>query len=70
MKKIVSLLLVAAMISSLALVAFAADETGTATPNVVLEAYKADGSALGASESVKVGDTIKVKLKTTEAPSM
>ncbi len=67
LKKIVSLLLVAAMISSLALVAFAADETGTATPNVVLEAYKADGSALGASESVKVGDTIKVKLKTTEA---
>lgn len=67
LKKIVSLLLVAAMISSLALVAFAADETGTATPNVVLEAYKAGGSALGASESVKVGDTIKVKLKTTEA---
>lgn len=67
LKKIVSLLLVAAMISSLALVAFAADETGTTTPNVVLEAFKADGSALEASESVKVGDTIKVKLKTTEA---
>lgn len=68
LKKIVSLLLVAAMISSLALVAFAADASG-ADEKVGLKlcAFDSEGQELKAGTELAAGDTIKVQVKTTKA---
>lgn len=68
LKKIVSLLLVAAMISSLALVAFAADASG-ADEKVGLKlcAFDSEGQELAAGTELAAGDTIKVQVKTTKA---
>lgn len=68
LKKIVSLLLVAAMISSLALVAFAAEASG-ADEKVGLKlcAFDSKGEELAAGTELAAGDTIKVQVKTTKA---
>lgn len=68
LKKIVSLLLVAAMISSLALVAFAADASG-ADEKVGLKlcAFDSEGQELAAGTELAAGDTIKVQVKVTKA---
>ena len=68
LKKIVSLLLVAAMISSLALVAFAADPSG-ADEKVGLKlcAFDSEGQELAAGTELAAGDTIKVQVKVTKA---
>lgn len=68
LKKIVSLLLVAAMISSLALVAFAAEASG-ADEKVGLKlcAFDSEGRELKAGTELAAGDTIKVQVKTTKA---
>lgn len=60
MKKAVSLLLVVAMLSSFALVASAESE------NVILTAYRADGTQINAGDTITVGDTVKVKITSTE----
>lgn len=68
LKKIVSLLLVAAMISSLALVAFAAEASG-ADEKVGLKlcAFDSKGQELAAGTELAAGDTIKVQVKVTKA---
>ena len=60
LKKVISLILVVAMVSSFALVA-SAD-----SPNILVELYDSDGQALASGSTVQTGDTIKVRLKTTE----
>ena len=68
LKKIVSLLLVAAMISSLALVAFAA-EAGGADEKVGLKlcAFDSKGEELAAGTELAAGDTVKVQVKVMKA---
>lgn len=60
LKKAISLLLVVAMLSSFALVASAEGE------NLLLEAYRADGTKINAGETVTVGEKIKVRIVTTD----
>ena len=60
LKKAISLLLVVAMLSSFALVASAEGE------NVILTAYRADGTQINAGDTITVGDTVKVKITSTE----
>ena len=60
LKKVISLILVVAMVSSFALVASADG------PNILVELYDSDGQALASDSTVQTGDTIKVRLKTTE----
>ena len=68
LKKIVSLLLVTAMISSLALVAFAAEASG-ADEKVGLKlcAFDSEGQELKAGTELAAGDTVKVQVKVTKA---
>lgn len=63
MKKFVALLLVAAMLSSFVLVASA---TPAEDENVVLTAYRDDGTPIGANDTIMVGDEVKVQITTTE----
>ena len=68
LKKAISLLLVVAMLSSFALVASAEDtaEGSTASENLVLKAYRDNGTEIGAGDAVTAGETIKVRVITTE----
>lgn len=61
LKRVISLLLVVAMLGSFALVASAED-----TPNILLELYDNDGQAMASGSTVQEGETIRVRLKTTE----
>lgn len=60
LKKVISLILVVAMVSSFALVA-SAD-----SPNILLELYDSDGQALSGGATIQEGETVKVCVKTTE----
>lgn len=61
LKRVISLLLVVAMLGSFALVASAED-----TPNILLELYDNDGQALADGATIHEGETVKVCVKTTE----
>lgn len=60
LKKVISLILVVAMVSSFALVV-SAD-----SPNILLELYDSDGQALSDGSTIQEGESVKVCVKTTE----
>lgn len=63
MKRMLSLLLVVAMLSSFALVTSAEE---TQAPNLVLKAYRTDGTEIGANDHITVGEKFNVRVITTE----
>lgn len=62
LKRVVSLLLIVAMLGSFTLVASAED-----TPNTLLELYDSEGQALPTTATIQEGDTFKAVIRTTEA---
>ena len=65
LKKVISLILVVAMVSSFALVASAED-----SPNTFLDVYDSNGNLLQAGSQINKGDTVKVQLRTADQVSI